>query len=167
MGAESTRAFERFLLGGKTISAVKQLDWPLIVVPPDVKFTTIKKIGLACDFKNVVETIPIKEIKNLVNEFDAELYVLHVSDEIGDRINTETVEESASLQDLIGELKPKYHFIAGTDVEKGIIGFAENNKLDLLIIIPKKHDLVSKMFVQSFSKRLVLHSHVAVMAIHE
>jgi hypothetical protein len=39
------------------------LSTPLIVVPPEAKFTSIKKIGLACDLKNVQETTPLKEIK--------------------------------------------------------------------------------------------------------
>jgi nucleotide-binding universal stress UspA family protein len=167
MGAESAGAFERFLFGGKTVAAAKQLNWPLIVVPPDVRFTSIRQIGLACDFRNVVETIPIKEIRDLVNEFHAELHVLHVSNESGDSFSDETVEESGWLQDIIGELKPKYHFINGVDAEKKIIEFADNNKLDLLIVIPKKHNLRNKIFQQSLSKKLVLHSHVPVMAIHE
>lgn len=167
MGAESIGAFERFLFGSKTVAAAKQLDWPLIVVPPDVKFTSIRQIGLACDFRKVAETIPFKELKDLVNEFKAELHVLHVSTETGDAFSDEKVEESTWLQDIIGELKPKYHFISGDDVEKSITEFTDKNKLDLLIVIPKKHNLFSKIFRHSHSKNLVLHSHVPVMAIHE
>lgn len=167
MGAENTGKFERFLLGGKTVSAVKQLSWPLIVVPPGVKFFNIRKIGLACDFRNVVETIPVKEIENLVKEFHAELHVLHVSMESGDAFSAETVEESGWLQEILGDIKPKYHFIHETNVEKAIGEFAEKNKLDLLIVIPKKHYLFSKIFEHSHSRRLVLHAHVPVMAIHE
>ncbi len=167
MGTESAGKFERFLLGGKTISAMKQFSWPLIIVPSEIKFTSIRKIGLACDFRKVVETIPVKEIRSLVEEFKAELHVLHVSTESGDSFSDETVEEARWLQDIIGEFKPKYHFINDTDIEKGIVEFTEKNNLDLLIIIPKKHNLINKFFQHSHSKRLVLQTHVPVMAIHE
>lgn len=167
MGTESTGAFESFLLGGKTISAMRQLSWPLIVVPPDVKFASLRKIGLACDLKKVVETVPVKEIKSLVKEFHAAFHVLHVSTESEDSFSAETVEESGWLQEMLGELNPKYHFINDTDIEKAVNEFAEKNNLDLLIIIPKKHTLISKIFQHSHSKRLVLHTHVPVMAIHE
>lgn len=53
-----TGAFKRFLPGGKTISAMRQLSWPLIVLPPDVKFVGFRKIGLACDLKNITELWP-------------------------------------------------------------------------------------------------------------
>jgi nucleotide-binding universal stress UspA family protein len=35
MGTESGSAFERFLFGGKTISAINHLPWPVIAVPPE------------------------------------------------------------------------------------------------------------------------------------
>lgn len=167
MGVEDSGAFDRFLFGSKTISAIKELVWPVIVVPPGVKFTSISKIGLACDFKKVVETIPFKEIKMLVNNFNAELHVLHVSPHGTDSYSKETNEESIWLHEILGNLNPKYHFITDTDIEKGIAQFAEKNNIDLLITIPKKHNFISKIFQHSHSKRLVLHSHVPVMAIHE
>ena len=167
MGTESANALERFLIEGITISVMQQLSWPLIVVPPDVKFESLRKIGLACDLKNVIETIPLKEIKSLVAAFHAELLVLHVSTENGDSFSVETVKESAWLQEILGDLNPKYHFITDTDIDNAINEFADKNDLDLLIIIPKNHNLLSKIFKHSHSKRLVLHTHVPVMAIHE
>jgi len=167
MGAESASAFERFIFGGKTISAMNRLSWPLIVVPPEAKFVSLKNIGLACDFRNVVETIPIKEISSLVKEFNAELHVLHVSAENGDSFDSETIEESEWLRDILGELNPKYHFIKSSEIEKNINEFAEKNKLDLLIIIPKKHNLIQTLFQQSHSKKLVLQTQVPLMSVHE
>jgi len=167
MGAERTGALERLLIGGKTISAIRQLSWPVIVVPPGAEFASIRKIGLACDFRKVLETVPVKEITSLVKKFHAEFHVLHVSNETGDSFSSETIEESAWFQDILGDLHPKYRFIGGIDIENRINEYAEKNNLDLLIIIPKKRNIVSKIFQHSHSKQLVLHTHVPVMSIHE
>lgn len=167
MGAESANAFERFLFGGKTLTAMKELKWPIIVVPPDTHFKQLRKIGLACDFNNVIDTIPVKEIKRLVKEFEAEFHVVHVNTHSGDLLNPEQVEQSEWLHELIGDLKPKYDFIRGTDMEKSVCEFAEKNGLDLLIVIPKKHNIISDFFQHSHSKRVVLHSHIPIMSIHE
>lgn len=167
IGTESGGAFERFLIGGKTISAIRKLSWPLIAVPPEAKFSKLRKIGLACDFRKVVGTIPAKEIRSLVKMFSAELHVLHVTTKSGDSFDAETITESQWLQDILGELNPKYHFIKGADIEKNINEFVEKNKLDLLIIIPKKHRLINKLIHHSHSKQMVLHAHVPVMSVHE
>jgi nucleotide-binding universal stress UspA family protein len=167
MGTQGAGAVERFFFGSNTILAVKNLSWPLIVVPPDAKFTSIKKIGLACDLKKVVETAPVEEIKSLVKEFSAELHVLHVNRE-AERIYTpETRKESALLQEMLEELHPVYHFVSNADIDEGLVEFAEKNNLDLLIVVPKKHNLVDKLFHKSHTKQLVLNTHVPVMSVHE
>ena len=167
MGAESAGAFERFLFGGKTIAALKDLSWPLIIVPPTAKFTNIRKVGLACDFREVVDSVRVQEIKELVKEFNAELHILHVSEKPRGEFSAEIIEQSGLLQEMLSDLHPQYDFLHAPEVEKGVTDFAEENKFDLLIIIPKKHSLVSKIFQHSHSKQLVLHTHIPVMSLHE
>ncbi|HEX2684426.1 MAG TPA: universal stress protein, partial [Ferruginibacter sp.] len=66
MGSQGTTSAERFLFGAHTVHAMKRLEWPVIAVPPNVKFSSIKKIGLATDFNDVVEYTPIDELSELV-----------------------------------------------------------------------------------------------------
>ncbi len=166
LGTERASGFERMVAGATTFSAMTQLTWPVIIVPPGTAFSGIRKIGLACDLKNVTDTIPVKELKNLVKEFHAEFHVLHV-DADGDSFTPEEVSESAFLQEMIGDLHPVYHFMDGTDIEKIICEFAEKHDFDMLFVFPKKHTIFSKIFHHSHSKRLVLQTHIPVLAIHE
>jgi len=167
VGAETTGNFKSFLFGAKTISTVKRLEFPVLVVPPTVTFNNIRKIGLACDLRDVVHSVRVKEIKDLVEEFHATLHVLFVSEKTDGGFSPARVEESGMLQEMLDVMKPEYHFINNQQIEQGIIECTDKNKLDLLIVIPKKHDLVHKIFQHSHSKDLVLHSHVPVLSIHE
>jgi nucleotide-binding universal stress UspA family protein len=167
MGTQGTSAVERIFFGSNTINAMKHLAWPVIVVPPEAKFTTIKKIGLACDLKNVDETVPFSQIKSLVNQFNAELYILHINAEGDKGFTTEKTIESRSLQDMLDYLHPVYRFLDYDDIENGLEEFAETNQLDLLITIPKRHNIIDKIFHKSHSKKLVMHTHVPVIAIHD
>ena len=167
MGAESLGGLERFILGGKTTGAVERLESPLFIVPATAKFKRIAKIGLACDLKKVIETVRAREIRELVNEFEAELHVLNIRDNFQDTVSAEAAGESDWLKAMLGELHPKYHFINDPDMEHGIVEFAKKKKLDLLIVIPKKHKLFSKLFHPSHSLRLVLHTQVPVISLHE
>ena len=92
------------------------------------------------------------------------------------RARSSFLEEEASpkimqqLQEMLGELKPKYPFLkfSGTaDTEHQICDFAEHNSIDLLIVIPKKHNLIGRLFKHSCSKQLVLQAHIPVMAVHD
>jgi nucleotide-binding universal stress UspA family protein len=167
MGAETAAGFERILLGGTSVEALKKILWPLIIVPPLALFTNIRKIGLACDLKEVVESVRVPEIKALLREFDAQLHIIHVSDEESDGFSPRAIEESALLQEMIGQMKPQYHFIKNSEIENGIVRFAEENKIDLLIVVPKRHTLAAKILHPSHSRRLMLQASIPVMSIHE
>jgi len=164
MGSQGTTAVERLLFGSHAVYAMKHLDWPLITVPPGAKFSAVKKIGLACDFDHVVDSVPVDEIKMLVNDFHAKLHILNTGKK--HEFKPELVFESGLLQEMLVALEPQYHFITNDNTDEGIFNFAEKMSIDLLIVLPKRHGFADKLVHASHTKRFVLHSHVPVMAIH-
>lgn len=167
MGSKGSSGIEKVLFGSTTLTAIRHLTWPVICVPPGKVFGNgIKKIGFACDFKNIVETTPAAAIKTFVQEFNAELHILNV-DYHNKQFRPETPEQSALLHTMLENVKPVYDFIEHKDIEDGLNEFAEKNNIDLLITIPKKHKLLDGLFKPSSTKQLVVQSHIPVMCIHE
>lgn len=166
MGTKGATGVERVFFGSTTLTAIKHLSWPVIVIPPGKKYTSIKKIGFACDFSKVVESTPINLIKDFVKQFNAELFVLNV-DHKNAHFKADTPEQSALLHSMLEDLNPRYHFIEDENIEAGINKFAEENNLDLVITIPKKHKLLEGLFKKSHTRRLVFESHVPIMCVHE
>jgi len=168
VGSESRTAFERFLSGGgNTLKAVRRFSCPVIVVPPGSQFTRISKVGLACDLREVIDTIPAREIKSMVKQFGAEFHIIYSTRNYKAAVVPEVIEQSAWLQEMFDELKPEYHFLQGEEIGIELDDFSEKHQLDLLIIIPKKHGLAASIFHHSRSKDVVLHAHIPIMAIHE
>ena len=165
MGSQGTTAAQRFLFGGHAVHTMQHLEWPVITVPPTAKFSMIRKIGFACDFDKVMETTPVDEIKLLVNDFNASLHVLNTGKE--GAYNADTVFESGMLQEMLAPLNPTYHLLSSEHVDEGIVSFADDNNIDLLLVLPKRHNLIEKLIHKSNTKQLVLHSHVPVMALHQ
>ena len=167
MGTTGVSAVERTLFGSNTLKAIKHLTCPVICVPKDKEYGKgVHKIGLACDFKEVVQTTPVAEIKEFVKEFHAQLFVLNV-DYDNRQFNSDTPQQSALLHSALEDVHPEYHFITRKDIEEGINEFAETQGLDLVIAIPKKHKLLDGFFKKSSTKQLVFESKVPVMCVHE
>jgi len=167
MGTKGASGVERILFGSTTLTTIRHLTWPVIVVPPGKEYGKgIKKIGFACDFQKVVESTPVPFIRQMVKEFGAELHVLNVDYE-NRQFKPETPEQSLLLHTLLEDLDPNYHFISHVDIEDGINEFVETNNIDLLITIPKKHKLLEGLFRPSSTRQLVTQSHVPVMCVHE
>ncbi len=166
MGASGAGAMERLIYGSHSISAAKHLSWPLILVPRTVKFKNITKIGLAFDLLNVKQTLPIAEIKKIVNECNAQLHVLHVVSK-KQEFEDEARKESAWLKEALDDIKPTFHFMNSSNVDETINDFSVYNQLDLLMVIPKKHGLIDRIINKSHTKKLILETQVPLMSIHE
>lgn len=164
MGSQGSNAAERLFFGSESVYAAKHLEWPVITVPQHAALKDIKRVGLACDFENVIASIPTPEIKKLVTDLKAELHILNTGR--SKDYSPELVFESGMLQEMFGEMKPVYHFITHSNITEGITDFADKNNLDLLLVIPKHHLLPAKLLHVSHTKQFILHSHVPVMILH-
>jgi nucleotide-binding universal stress UspA family protein len=166
MGSHGTTGFERMIMGSNTLSAIKHIKCPVIVIPPGTTYHGIRKIGLACDFENVVQSTPVEYIKNIVKEFGADLYVLNVHD----KKNAEAEEpmmDTVYLDSMLEDVRPNYVQLTGKNVVESITSFAENSNLDLVMVIPKKHRFIDSLFHRSQSKELITHAHIPIVSIHE
>jgi nucleotide-binding universal stress UspA family protein len=165
MGSQGTTAAERLFLGSHADYTTRHLQWPVITVPAGVGFSSIKKIGLASDFDNVINITPVDEIKILVKDFNASLHIINTGQQ--EIFDPQIVFGSGMLQELLQEIQPEYHIITGENTDDSIIDFAEKNAIDLLIVLPKQHGFFDRLLRRSHTKQLVLHSHVPVMALHQ
>ncbi len=166
MGLSGKNALTRLIVGSNTIKAIHYLKYPILVVPSKGEFIPVRKIGLACDYKLVVETTPLELLKKIVTDFRAELHVMNV-DFNNRNFEPSMIQESFVLNELLKDLKPEYHNIEAEDIVIGLNAFAKSAKLDWIVVIPKKHSLVQKMFGRSHSQELLYHSTVPILCIHE
>lgn len=163
MGCNGSSVAERFFFGSHAINAMKNLEWPVITVPPDTVFQGIKKIGLACDLEETAMAVPVDDIGHLVMDFNAALYVLYASKE--KVYNPEVVFASGRLGKKLEKCRPEFRFVPG-DTDQSLLDFAENENIDLLIVLPGKYRLLDAIIHKSHTRQMVLRSHIPVMAFH-
>ncbi|HRN58341.1 MAG TPA: universal stress protein [Agriterribacter sp.] len=165
MGTKGAGFVERLLVGSATLSAIRHLTSPVLVVPPNAVFKSIQRIGFACDFKKTVDEAPAAVIGKWVTTFNASLSVLNVDDKKSNI--KDTAEQSVLLYSVLKELRPKYFYVDNPDVGAGISAFAESHNLDLLIVIPRRHRLVDLLFQKSHTKELAFHSRIPILSVPE
>lgn len=166
MGTHGSSRTESLVFGSNSLTAIRRLHVPVMLIPPGSAFRPVQKIGLACDLRKVEATTPQKEIKAIVKEFGAELHVLNVDSHF-EHFAPAGREQTAVLHNMLEELHPHYHFIYRENIEESLDDFAQRNQLDFLIVVPKKHAFPEGLFHKSCSKKLAAQAHVPVMAIHE
>jgi hypothetical protein len=121
---------------------------------------------MACDLKKVDANIPFSQLRSLITQFNAELYILHINPNGEKGYTAEKTTETRAIQNMLYDLHPHYRFIDSDDIGIALEQFAEANKLDLLITVPKRHNIIDKIFHKGHTKKLVMQTRLPLMAVH-
>lgn len=166
MGLSGKDALTKLIVGSNTIKTIHTLQYPVLVIPPKASFTPVVKIGFACDYKKIEETTPVTLIKKILKDFDADLYILNV-DHNDSHVDNEVMDGSITAKRLFSDIHPVCDSIESENVTDGLNKYAGEKSLDWIVVIPKKHTLLQKMFSRSHSKDLLYHTHLPVLCVHQ
>ena len=164
IGLSGKNSLARLIVGSNTIRAINDLKYPLLIIPPQAEFIPVRKIGFACDYREIGEKTPVTLLKKIVNDFHAELHVLNVDTR---HTNGLSLNETYKMDELLKGVKAEYHSVEAAEITDGINWFIDKEKLDWIMMIPKKHRLLEKIFKRSHTKELIFHTHTPVLCIHE
>lgn len=150
-----------FFWGSMAVSALRHLKTPVLAVPAATAWKEVKKIAFAADYHQFNEQTPIREILNWTKNMQAALEVLHV-----DKPGAET-EVPELLKQELSAATPVYHSILSDNLEDIIADFVTENRVDWLVVIPKKYGFFENIFHKSRTKGLTQASNVPVLALHQ
>jgi nucleotide-binding universal stress UspA family protein len=138
-----------------------------LIIPADAAFKDIKNVLLTSDFKNVNAQTPSIPIKKVLKPFHPNLHIMNTDTEHYVALTEEYQAEKEKLKDMFIEFHPEFYFLGLQNTDEAINQFAEDKKVDFIIIIHKEQSIFSRLFVKSHTKKLIYHSSIPVLAIHE
>lgn len=164
MGITGGSQLEEILVGSNTVDVVKTSAYPVIVVPTHAGFSPIRKVVFACDLRKVTKTTRKDVLTRLLDIFQPELHVVNIQKEGRENFHP---EENQALDNMLHNYNPQYHFLDRPNVPDAVTTFAQEQKADLLLIIPKRHGLFDSIFKRSNTSRIAFHTNVPLLSIHE
>ena len=185
---QGRRVLKRMLLGSVTERLMRTLPCPLLVIPatedapaaPQVALG-YKRILVGCDFSPDSD-LAFRHALNMAQEFQAELHLMHV---IETPLYTETLKpvfahrqpSTVTIRDF---LKSKIEALVPDDarhwcrpvtvLEEGqpyvqLQRYAEENRIDLIVLGVRGHGLIGTMFVGSTTDRVIRRSTCPVLSV--
>lgn len=151
--------------GSKTLKIALELEVPVLLVPARVAYQPVHTVLLACDLKNTDKTIPRRALTELLKELNARLLVVNIEPEDSHE-SEENTRGQSELQSALESTGAEFYFLEYKDVINGIIGFAEEKKVQMIISIPKKHGIISRILHPAVSKKLAAASPLPIMLLH-
>ena len=167
VGMHGAGAMTEKLVGSVTTTIINEVKCPVICVNEKSHYKPYHKIVFACDlgdFKNANIFTPIKEFVNL---FDAKLLILNVFS----KDHTEpTISEAVAglkLDQVLADVNHQLCYIEHKDVIQGINEFVKEHKAELVIMMPRHHSFLNKLFNEPHTKKMAFHSEVPLLSVHE
>jgi nucleotide-binding universal stress UspA family protein len=166
MGITGSSRLTQVFIGTNTLNVIRDVKTPVMIIPPDAKFTGLNRVVFTSDFKNVKRTTPFDVLTAILNLFNPALYILNVDSEHYIELTNEYKKERAILEKKLKTYSPEFYFLRSFDFLDGIDLFTKNHNIDAIITIPKKHNFLAQVFQTSHTKKLAYHSHIPIIAIH-
>lgn len=165
MGTKGSSRFEAFLMGSTTISAVKNIQNAMLLIPSEVEVVRPKRIALAADYDHLKDGTHLHGLVTLVKEQGAQLDILHVGKET--QANYDEALEGFELHNLLQDLNHMFHSEVNEVVADGIEQFAHREKIDILAVVARNRGFWDRLFHKSVSQELSLKIDCPMLVLHD
>jgi nucleotide-binding universal stress UspA family protein len=162
MGSHGASGYKEMFVGSNAEKVVRHSEVPVLIIKEEQGDFKVDNFVFASDFSDEIKA-PFQKVVDFANSFGAKLHLL--------TINTPNNFKSSStsqkiMDDFIANFKvDKYqtHIYNETNVEKGILNFANSIDADLIGMSTHGRKGLAHFFNGSISEDLVNHAHRSVV----
>jgi nucleotide-binding universal stress UspA family protein len=152
--------------GKNTIKVINHTEIPTLVIPEKARFKRPEQIAYASDFSNMIELVIPPVLEDFTRIFNSRLALVHVVSE-EELVLAESSRTSDKLKLFLQDTQHTLHFPVNEDVVEGIHDFARNISADMIVMMPRKHNFLERIFLESNTEKLAYESSVPILAVHE
>lgn len=167
MGMRGAGYLSEKLIGSITTTLIRKANCPVLAINENVKFKNIKKIVLAYDYEKINNKSILDPLKEFVKLFTSHLYVLNVTRELQVVSASKKTISGSQLEHSLEGLNHSFNFIENGNIADGINEFVDENNVDMIVMIPRKHTLLETILQERNTKRMAFHTHIPLLALHE
>ncbi|HWY11308.1 MAG TPA: universal stress protein [Bacteroidia bacterium] len=167
MGMQGGGFITEKIIGSITTALLRESKCAVLAIDQKVRFRTPKKIVLACDYMETDNQTVLAPLKEMVNLFKSHVYVLNVIHELECVPSIpKAVSEFINLEDSLGDVDHSLHYLREESIVDGINDFVSERKMDMVVMIPRKHSFLKRVFQEPNTKRMAFHTNVPLLALH-
>jgi nucleotide-binding universal stress UspA family protein len=156
-GKDSHRFFGDVITG-----ILETCDNPVLIIPEQVRFSVPSKLALACKYGDGVPPPCMEKVKDLVSDMHAELFVINI--ENPEELHTEEkILSSERIDQALKGVQHSFYFPVHANVVEGLLAFEDAHRIDMLIMLSRRHGFLSQLFYTSTTRKMTLKSTIPVL----
>lgn len=164
MGTKGSGSIENKIFGSITHKVIREVDYPVLVVPIEAPFEGISEIVFATDYSEMDMT-QLKKVTELGEHFHSNIRAVHVAD--GElKENTEEIFladfEKAVRKDIDYKLLD-FQLLFAKNIEDRLQTMIKEDNVDLLVLVTQKQSFFERFFGKSLTKQMVYHTKIPML----
>jgi nucleotide-binding universal stress UspA family protein len=164
MGMETEGSLSELIIGSIATDVIRKSKTPILLVPEKAQFKKIDKIALAYDYKIDQDVAILQPLKELVKESEAKFYIVN----IGKRDPEEDAIKAIAgikIENYFSDIEFTTHFAESDDFTTGINNFIQSAVIDVIVMIPHKHNFLERLFKESHTKKIAFHTNIPLLTL--
>lgn len=163
-GLYGSHAKEKNIVGRNAMALIGEQVFPVMLVPETAVIGKISQIMFACDLRYISEQTPFDQLTNIVQTANANLHVVNVDYEETGLVNL--METETLLHEKFKNLNTQFHYLRSKEVILSLSEYSTENKIDVLIAVPRKLGFLQRIFHDSATKKIAIHTTVPLIVLH-
>lgn len=153
------------LIGSTANILAKNTSIPLIIVPGGAKFTNPGIIVFASDALGLNSRVP-EELILFARNFNSKLYVVKVVSNNSHEA-FEVGHNPLQPNRIVQILDTSFQYPVDTDIRHALNEFIENHNADILVMTPRKHEWIERLYRKSQTSDMIFHSKIPLLILPE
>lgn len=154
------------IIGSTAVYLARKSTMPLMIIPEQAGYLPIKNISLANDFDIQTDLHTIDMLQTIGERYMAKVYIVRIMPNDSSEISELSFRSERFAQKLIN-LHPEYKFPRSKNVSEGLEDFIVSYKINMLVLIPHRHNILERLFLMSKTKQMIFHTHIPLLVLPE
>jgi nucleotide-binding universal stress UspA family protein len=152
--------------GSTTTALIDKTNIPLLIIPKKANYQSIDTITLASDFSHekLLSNFPVLE--KIIERFNPFIQVLNVQKK-SSKLTAKFIANKTSTGLMWKKFNHSFDIIERDDIEEGIEKFLKKQPTDILIMIARKRNFITKVIQPSRTKKMIYQTKIPLLVLHE
>lgn len=164
MGTNGATGAMEVIFGSNTISVIRNVDCPVLVIPQDYQFILPKNILFTTKYKKYFKESPLKPLQDIIALHNAELDIL-ITNEKG--IPADILKDAKmKIDSFFDGIKHEFYSISDVPVDIAMDCFVQIKKTNLIAKIIDKESFLKRFFKGSRTDEITYKIRVPLLIMH-
>lgn len=159
MGLTGSSRLSEIFLGSNTMSMLVHSTVPILAIPKSHSFQSKFKLAFAFDGKEIVNQKNMDLLVDFSKKINSKIHAFHVDIENKDEECTEKLKGVLPISDMTIETE------INPDTDHGILEYITNNEIEMLALIPRKHNFFDRIFHESHTKEIANYCKIPLLVL--